>query len=82
MLFRLQVFKNGYVRNMTLLTPVDSGDYVCGCDSNFTGHFCPHWSNASACGRFWSVVWQWWPKGPKAAAVCVWGGFYDEASSL
>jgi len=52
------VFKTSYVRNMTILTAVDSGDFVCACDTNFTTTFCKTWTNETACNKFWYCSWE------------------------
>jgi len=51
------VFSKRYIRNATLLEPTDTGDYVCGCNRNFTGSFCPQW-NQSSCKKFWFCHWD------------------------
>ena len=52
------IFNNSYVRRMTLLTSIDSGDWTCGCDAPFTAHFCTSWTNETACKHFWYCNWE------------------------
>lgn len=43
---------------LVLSRPYDTGDYVCGCDSNFTSNFCQHWTNETSCTKFWYCHWN------------------------
>eukprot|EP00041_Stephanoeca_diplocostata_P015596 m.298601 g.298601 ORF g.298601 m.298601 type:complete len:520 (+) comp20092_c0_seq2:141-1700(+) len=51
------VFRNEYVKNLTILMPVDTGDVTCGCNTTFTRDFCKTWTNESACKKFWYCHW-------------------------
>jgi len=50
------VFNNTYVRDMTILNPMDSGDYTCDCPSPggpWIPKFCASFTNETACKKIW-----------------------------
>eukprot|EP00039_Didymoeca_costata_P015210 m.254668 g.254668 ORF g.254668 m.254668 type:complete len:508 (+) comp16176_c0_seq1:191-1714(+) len=52
------VFNTSYIRDMILLTSIDTGDWTCACDTNFTTDFCTQWTNISSCHEFWYCHWD------------------------
>ena len=51
------VFNTSKVSDMVVYPAIDSGDYACACDTNFTSHFCGEWRNETACKEFWYCKW-------------------------
>ena len=47
------VFNNSAVADMTMLQPVDTGDYVCDCNDTFTRHFCAEQNTTAECKFMW-----------------------------
>lgn len=52
------VFNHSVVRDMVTLTGVDSGDFTCDCNTEFTSNFCAMYSNETACAHFWYCHWD------------------------
>eukprot|EP01062_Namystynia_karyoxenos_P066684 TRINITY_DN60608_c0_g1_i1.p2 TRINITY_DN60608_c0_g1~~TRINITY_DN60608_c0_g1_i1.p2 ORF type:complete len:524 (+),score=168.49 TRINITY_DN60608_c0_g1_i1:68-1573(+) len=54
------VFNSSALHDALILTPTDTGDYVCACYTDFTDSFCATWTSGgnASCSKFWYCTWD------------------------